>query len=40
MFSRKDGMEKKEKITLNIFLFAWKLLVSQKKKTWKAQGFS
>lgn len=40
MFSRKDEVEKEEKVTPCIFLFALKLLVSQKKKTWKAQGCS
>lgn len=37
MLSRKGEMEKEEWETPHIFLFAVKLLVSQKKTTWKAQ---
>lgn len=39
MLSRKDEVEKEKRVTPHIFLFAVKLLVSQ-KKTWKSQGCS
>jgi len=38
MLSRRDEMEKEERVTSCIFLFAVKLLVNQKMTTWKAQA--
>lgn len=39
MLSRKDEVEKEKRVRPHIFLFAVKLLVSQ-KKTWEAEGCS